>query len=85
MSSRETAEKFNVVILHDRFTSAGPAKAAFLRLRRESNGKFAPKLRVLRVEDAKSPIFAARSAGEIETAEMVIMAARGSHFIRLRL
>jgi len=85
MSSRDTAEKFHVVILHDRFTSAEPAKAAYLRLRRELNGKFAPKLRVWRVEDAKSPIFAARSAGEIKTAEMVIMAARGSHFVRVRL
>ena len=85
MSSGETVEKFNVVILHDRFSSTGPARAAFVRLRRELNGKFNPKLRIWRVDGPKAPEFDARSADEIDAAEMVIMAARGGHFVRLRL
>ncbi|MCE0498169.1 MAG: hypothetical protein LV481_09520 [Methylacidiphilales bacterium] len=76
MSSCNTAEKFNVVILYDRFTSVGRAMAAYSHLTRELESEFIPVLRIWRVDVATLPECASQADEDIEAAEMVIMAVR---------
>jgi hypothetical protein len=76
MSSCNTAEKFKVVILYDRFTSVGRAMAAYTHLTRELESEFIPELRIWRVDVAMLPECAVQADGDIEAAEIVIMAVR---------
>ena len=76
MLSCHTADKFNVVILYDRFTSVGRAMAAYSHLMRELEGEFMPELRIWRVDVATLPECAVQADRDIEAAEMVIVAVR---------
>jgi len=78
MSSCETTDKFNVVILYDHVASVGRAMAAYMHLTRELEGEFTPELRIWRIDVATSPEFAAQADDDVRAAEMVIMAVRGS-------
>jgi hypothetical protein len=77
MSSCETAEKFKVVILYDRITSVGRAMTAFAHLERELQNELIPELQIWRIDVATLPECAAQVDGDIEAAEMVILAVHG--------
>jgi hypothetical protein len=66
MWSCNTADKFNVVILYDCFTSVGRAMAAYLHLTRELENELTPELRIWRVDVATSPECATQANGDIE-------------------
>ena len=65
MSSCNTAEKLNVVILYDRFTSVGRAMAAYSHLTRELESEFIPELRIWRVDVATLPECATQADEDI--------------------
>jgi hypothetical protein len=78
MSSSETTERINIVILYDRITSAGRAMAAYSHLKRELESEYTPELRIWRIDIAMLPEFSAQATDEIQSAEMIILAVRGS-------
>jgi hypothetical protein len=76
MQSKDAAEEFRVVIFYDRLGSVGPAMAAFSHLTRELEGRFPTGLRLWRIDVASLPECKAEANSDIESASMVIMAAR---------
>jgi hypothetical protein len=79
MSSGETAERFKIVILYDRFTSVGRAMEAFGHLERELQNDFIPELCIWRIDVATLPECAAQADADFKTAEIIILAVHGSH------
>jgi hypothetical protein len=78
MSSCDTPDKFNVVILYDHIASVRRAITAYLHLAHELESEFTPELRIWRIDVATSLEFAAQADDDIKAAELVIMAVRGS-------
>jgi len=74
----QSTGEFNIVILYDDLTSIGRAMAAYSHLTRELGDEFTPELRIWRIDVAASREYAAQADDEIETAEMIILAVRGS-------
>ena len=77
MSSGESVEKLNVVILYQHLAYMGRAMATYLRLERELAEEFTPDFRVWRMDIATEPEFADEAERDIAAAEVIIMAVNG--------
>ena len=74
----DSAEKFRVVLLYDRFQAAGRALATYTHLAHELEREFKPDLRVWRMDIAASAAFAERANDDIAAAELIIVAVSGN-------
>src|ERR1017187_10388570 len=73
----ETLEKFNVVILYDP-AYVQKAMVTYSHLVREFEGACTPDLRLWRLDIAVAAEYTAQAGHDIETAELIIIAVRGS-------